>query len=606
VIKVELHDRANNLVKVLSGARHAAYHPVLNSDGSGSFEIHRADADTIALGILQQPPGGIVGCIVHLLRKGQYEQAFTDRFSFVVEAIGFGMDQNEEQSAWITVAGRGTLSLLADRISWPPGFDGVNASSITSQWQIYAGVSGGAIMDSELDRSAGRFTPAITHSVQTSSILQAAKLRFDNLRLLHDALVQSGPMDAQMFGLDYQCVDVRGTDKSANVKVQLSAQDSLLGLQLAADASAVKNWIVAQGTGEGINSKLAVATDAPSVAALRRREGFLDARSVDVQTQLALTAAGSLAQFKAVDQRITTKFTDSPATQLYRDFDLGDFVTLAAVPLGISQKVRLVGYTIADTDAEVEDVSLDLNSIRTEYLIKLLQGVVAPAVGSLSVLNRLPQGSAWNDTFSYDDSCTPVYPFHFIVFIPSNVLQLNYGKLSFFLEAFRSYNDFTVTGTQGETGHSHGHGHDMQNAGQLQHNHTEHTGAGTSGAASAGTAHTHGYNDPNLVATSVWMPGDPVSTGTDGTGSSGHSHSINALSVVGIYESTVATGVTVKINGIDRTVALGGGTGFTTNQIELEVGQWLTVGAENTIDLTPSGLGRILGHLRLTGYIQSA
>lgn len=69
----------------------------------------------------------------------------------------------------------------------------------------------------------------------------------------------------------------------------------------------------------------------------------------------------------------------------------------------------------------------------------------------------------------------------------------------------------------------------------------------------------------------------------------------------------MATNVKVIINGTDRTVALGGPAGgFTSNQTELEIGSYLGLGQWNTIDLQPSGLGRIVGHLRLTGYIQAA
>lgn len=615
MLVVELHDKANGLVKRLNGATHAAFQPVLNADGAGSFRIHRSDPDVANLGILT---GGIDGYVVHLLRKGQFESAFTDRFSFVVEAVGFGLDQAEEQSAWITVAGRGTLCLLEDRTCWPPGFDGINASSISSQWQIYAAQPGGAIMDAELDRSAGRFALAITHSVQTSTIPQYAKLRFDNLRLLHDALVQSGPMDAQMYGLDYRCVDHRGTDKSATVQVQLGLQDSLLGLTMARDARAVKNWIIAQGTGEGINSKLAVASDAPSIAALRRREGFLDARQVDVQSQLALTAAGSLSQFKAVDQRITVKFSDSQHTQLYRDFDLGDTIMLATQPLGILAPYRVVGYSVADTDAEIEDISLELNSMRQEYLIKLLQGTVLPAVSSLSVLNRLPQGAPWLDSQGYPDSCDPSFPFHFDAFVPSRVLQINSVKLSFFLQAFRSPVSGASTVTSGSSSAA-------SSSSGSNHQHTtpahSHIVAGfMSGTPLGATAHKYQMYDssgfqvqldiltPSNLDLYTYTASGSATSGSEGSHTHGipHTHNVTPSLIYGIFEGAVATGVTVKINGIDRTVALGGGTGFTTSQTELEVGQWFTIGALNTVDLTPSGIGRILGHLSCYGYIQSA
>ena len=359
-MQVELRDRSNNLVKVLGGAKNAAFHSVLNQDGNGVFKIHRTDPDVTALNMLF---GGIQGYIVHLLRKGPYETAFTDRFSFVVEAVTLGVDQQEDANAWITVSGRGTLSLLEGRLCWPPGWDGLSdTSTITNQLgQPYVAKSGGFIMDAELDRSASRFTPTITHSVQSSTIGQTVTLRFDDLRLLHDGLVKSGPMDAQMFGLDYQCVDVRGTDKSAAVTVKVAPQDSLLGVTLERDSSKVANWIVAQGQGEGVNAKLAVQSDSTAIAALRRREGFVDDRSVSDQGQLALDAAGTLALLKDADQRITTHFVDSPHTQLYRDFDLGDTIGLSVQPLGWSSKYRVVGFTVADVDAEVEDCQLGVS-----------------------------------------------------------------------------------------------------------------------------------------------------------------------------------------------------------------------------------------------------
>jgi uncharacterized protein YhaN len=54
--------------------------------------------------------------------------------------------------------------------------------------------------------------------------------------------------------------------------------------------------------------------------------------------------------------------------------------------------------------------------------------------------------------------------------------------------------------------------------------------------------------------------------------------------------------------GVDRDVYLRVGC---VDQAELELVQWLNIGAWNTVELTPTGLGTIIGHLRLTGYQQS-
>lgn len=590
MIQVELHDRTNAKIKILSGAKNAAWHAVLNNAGAGSFLIHRSDADVAALNIIQ---GGIDGCIVHLLRKGPLETAFSDRFTFVVEPITGGVSESEEDGAWITVSGRGSLSLLEDRIALPPGFnDTVSPPTLTAQWQTYVATTGGAIMGAEINRSAGRFTLVLTHTVDTSTILQTVKLRFDNLLKLHEYLVSNG-MDAQMVGLDYQASDHLGTDKSATVRVQLSHEDSLLGLSFERDSRPVKNWVVAQGTGEGINAKLAVAKDVASIAAFRRREGFLDDSQDDVQSQIGLRASSAVAQLKDANQRITVKFTDSPACQIYRDVGLGDKITLAAVPLSWSAPYRVVGIQVADTEAEIETVNLDLNDMRTENLLRLASGAQLTA-DTLNVINRMPQGAPFNDSHDYTDNCNATFPFHFVVFIPSNVLKLNYGKLSFFLQAFRTYNTFSgsITGGQSVT-HTHA---------SAAHAHTLPIDAGpftnAAGQNAAGGNLATGFGPTTA-------PVNSTTPGATGNASVDHTHTLSISSVLGIFEGTTATGVLVTINGTDRTAALGGGTGFTADQLELEVSQYLNIGQKNTVDLTPTALGRILGHLRLTGYVQS-
>lgn len=214
------------------------------------------------------------------------------------------------------------------------------------------------------------------------------------------------------------------------------------------------------------------------------------------------------------------------------------------------------------------------------------------AANQLQILSQQPQGGAFNDSVGDTGgvNCTPGFPYHFDVFLPSNVLKLNYSKLSFFLRAFRT--DIASI-TAGGTNHYHiaiatAAGAIIQTLGL--------TAAGDVGASGAGGG----------VITSTELPSSP-----DVPDSSPHSLGPFTAAphthpmTLGIFEDAVATGVKVKVNGVDRTSALGGGTGFTTNQTELEVSQWLTVGAWNVIDLTPTGLGRISAHLRLTGYIQS-
>jgi hypothetical protein len=220
----------------------------------------------------------------------------------------------------------------------------------------------------------------------------------------------------------------------------------------------------------------------------------------------------------------------------------------------------------------------------------------------LRVLNAQPQGAAQIDSQVYPDDCDPTHPFHFDFYLASDVLKVNYLRLSFFLRAFRSNNTFSTVNTAASTGHSHNHSHSHSHG---THLHSQSTTSVATGPATAGTAHTH-TEDSSAFSTTASATPSTDATG-DASGESGHTHGVSMNSVLGVFEGAVATGVTVKVNGTDRTAALGGGTGFTTNQTELLIPvAWLNpIGQWNTVDLTPSGLGRITGHLTVVSYIQS-
>jgi hypothetical protein len=184
-------------------------------------------------------------------------------------------------------------------------------------------------------------------------------------------------------------------------------------------------------------------------------------------------------------------------------------------------------------------------------------------------------------------------------FIPSNLLKLNYCKLSFSLGAFQA--PVAATNNPAVT-------------------------SGASSAASSGatsTNHVHQLSFINAVI--AWPMGldaflsfaanGAVGTLATGNMSADHTHLIphthnvtsNVTLTYGIFEGTTATNVKVLINGTDRTVALGGAAGgFTIDQAELEISQWLTIGAWNTFELQPSILGLVHADVRMTGYIQSA
>jgi len=111
---------------------------------------------------------------------------------------------------------------------------------------------------------------------------------------------------------------------------------------------------------------------------------------------------------------------------------------------------------------------------------------------------------------------------------------------------------------------------------------------------SAGS-HSHSvYSSNSSHNHDVYDHYHPHSHGMDHTHGMNHTHSVPNHThplLFGIYISTTATGVTVKINGTDRTSALGGP--FNSDQSSLNIAPYLTFGQWNTIELGSSQLGRV-------------
>jgi hypothetical protein len=108
-------------------------------------------------------------------------------------------------------------------------------------------------------------------------------------------------------------------------------------------------------------------------------------------------------------------------------------------------------------------------------------------------------------------------------------------------------------------------------------------------------SHTHTVTIPNHTHT-VTIPDH-----THNVSIPAHTHGM----VYGIFESTPATGVKVTINGIDRTVALGGGAGgFTLDVTNLNITQYMAIGNWNTIQLSSTQLGRINAVLFIQAFME--
>lgn len=219
---------------------------------------------------------------------------------------------------------------------------------------------------------------------------------------------------------------------------------------------------------------------------------------------------------------------------------------------------------------------------------KLLATVAAfqgqPADATLSVPH--------NDSWIFEDNVDATHAANLRYIISKNVTRVVSARLSIFMAPYRTYNNFSATATQGESGHSHSHNHtvtmSLDNATYAQNITTNTVGA--IGAAGNPQPISAGYFSVNANA----------------AGSSGHTHLISVTSTLGVTEGATATGVTVAFDGVNQTAALGGP--FNADVIELDVRRFIgvTQGVKHTIAMQPSGNGRIEAHLRLGVYVSAA
>lgn len=240
--------------------------------------------------------------------------------------------------------------------------------------------------------------------------------------------------------------------------------------------------------------------------------------------------------------------------------------------------------------------------------------------GSQTILDDQGILQSWQD--GRTDNVDGTHPLILNVYLPAETRTIKKALLRFRLLKFRAYETAAASGggstsgassssttlagggsTSGggswftESGYTSGmnatnnesdHTHQYTFGG---HGHTEHDGYSTSIAQAGvtitttpagGHGHTMTLNHNHTVYSHFH--------GMDHTHSTpNHTHGLN----FGIYEGTEALGVTVKINGIDRTSTLGGGTGFNMHQDALNIASYLVSGAWNTIELGSTQLGRI-------------
>jgi hypothetical protein len=248
-----------------------------------------------------------------------------------------------------------------------------------------------------------------------------------------------------------------------------------------------------------------------------------------------------------------------------------NYVVLDVETDGIQQKV-----TIGDVPPAIpSDVTFQTQGITA--------GLAKQAVSSTPPSTPVP----------FADNIDATHPAYIDFVLPAN-LKVNFAKLSFKFRLYRTYNSFSTTATGAETGHSHSHTH--TSAGHTHHN-SPTVGAGGAALSINGSTLNMASGPNSGWDTDSTTPGN---TGSDATGSSGHTHTVTGTSTLGVTENTATSITAISIDGTDVTASLGGGP-WASDIVDLDLTALMPTGDGrwHTVSATPSGQGRLVAVLRL-------
>ncbi len=222
------------------------------------------------------------------------------------------------------------------------------------------------------------------------------------------------------------------------------------------------------------------------------------------------------------------------------------------------------------------------------------------------------------------DNVDSTSPLTLNVYLPPETRSIRRALLRFSRQAFRAYS----TGAASGGGHTSG-ASSITTTGPSSRLTAEDTSVGIGGyiflsgpvvdhtqsEKAAADTHNHGIADGTALALAgggsvtfrAFSGGSHVhwlynhyhsspshSHGMDHTHGMDHNHQVQNHThpiAYGIFTSTLPTNITVRINGVDRTAALGGP--FNADQASLNIASYLAIGQFNTIELGSSQLGRI-------------
>jgi hypothetical protein len=347
------------------------------------------------------------------------------------------------------------------------------------------------------------------------------------------------------------------------------------------DFSNIQNSVYGLGYGDGINQVLSSKTNSTSVSTYGEREvtmvdrRFQDQDSLDDETQEH--ADGHSTPTETISTEITTWAWYDKA------LEVGDTVTVINEETGINGS-----YRIKRADIGVVVTKLDLANI-VPRLTSDLQSVQR----DLKINASYMQGQTVPLNFSNMDNVQSGYPLTLNIHVPSKTKAINAFYLSFDLMLYRAF----VATTAGESTHTHGfeieaHRHSLGLWNDSESYDTYVLGMEDRGSWNAMVLASGGPS----AATSE--NGGALST-TTATGSE-HTHAPE----FGIMEdSDNSPSISIKIDNIDRTSALGGP--WTADQLEIDITPYIQSTGKHSVELLSTQPARIQADAWGQVFIQS-
>lgn len=364
----------------------------------------------------------------------------------------------------------------------------------------------------------------------------------------------------------------RGSDKGViNLTTEVSRE---------VDYANIQNSVHGLGYGDGINQVLSSKTNSVSITTYGEREvsrvdrRFQDQTSLDEETQEHADLHATPTE--NIDCEITTwAWYD-------KELEVGDTVTIVNEETGIngSYRIKRAEIGIVRTKLDVANViprlSSDLQSVQRDLKINAsyMQGQTVP-------LN-----------FSNMDNVQSGYPLTLNAHVPSKTKAINAFYLSFDLMLYRAF----VATTEGESSHTHG----FEIA-----------------------SHTHNItmwkpwdtaNDIYLMGSTVKGGGQIEVAGGAGGSTSDAGGAVSDTTAVGsehthapqfgiMEDSDNSPSISIKIDSVDRTSALGGP--WTADQFELDITPYIQSTGKHSIELLSTQPARIQADAWGQVFIQS-